>query len=153
MTMMSVRRIFVDTNVLTRATIDKAPLHGEARAILDKLWDEKVELYISHQVIREYIANATRPQTYSPPLPIQSVLEQVADFRKTFYSLPDSPAVLRKLLELVRKVPVGGKQVHDANIVATMLAYDIEELLTNNIGDFERYQAFIRIIPLVEGTK
>lgn len=150
--MTNARRIFVDTNVLTRATIDAAPLHTEARTLLDQLWDKDAELYISHQVIREYIANATRPQTYSPALPVDGVLEQVEDFRKSFHILPDSPTVLSKLLELVRTVPVGGKQIHDANITATMLANDIEELLTNNITDFERFHAYIRMIPLVEDT-
>jgi predicted nucleic acid-binding protein len=81
---------------------------------------------------------------------MDAVLAQVEDFHKTFYILPDSPAVLARLLELVRKVPLGGKQVHDANIVATMLAYDLEELLTNNVIDFERFQPYIRVIPLVE---
>lgn len=148
--MSSVRRIFVDTNVLTRATIDAAPLHSQARVMLDNLWDASVELYISHQVIREYVANATRPQTYSPALPAGAVLEQVEDFRKTFHILPDSSMVLMRLLELVRKVSVGGKQIHDANIVATMLAYEIEDLLTHNVDDFERYQSYIRVIPLVK---
>src|SRR5258708_38753796 len=106
------RRIFVDTNVLPRATIDTAPLHSEARTLLDKLWDEGTELSISHQVLREYIANATRPQTYSPSLPMDAVLAQVEDFHKTFRILPDSPAVLAKFLELVRNVSIGGKQVH-----------------------------------------
>jgi predicted nucleic acid-binding protein len=144
------RRIFVDTNILTRATIDAAPLHYEARALLDKLWDEGAELYISHQVIREYIVNATRPQTYSPALPMNNVLEQVEAFRKSFYILPDSSTVLSNLLELLGKVTANGKPVHDANVVATMLANDIEELLTNNVKDFERYLAYIRVIPLVE---
>lgn len=122
------RRILVDTNVLTRATIDAAPLHNEARALLDRLWDEGAKLHVSHQVIREYVANATRPQTYSPALPVDAVLEQVEDFRKSFHILPDSPAVLSKLLELVRKISVAGEQVHDTNIVATMLTHDIDEI-------------------------
>lgn len=40
---------------------------------------------------------------------------------------------------------IGGKQVHDANIVATMLAYDIPCLLTHNTRDFERFGEVIRI--------
>ena len=148
--MTNVRRVFVDTNVLTRATIDAAPLHKEALALLDSLWDEGVELYISHQVIREYVANATRPQTYSPALPVGAVLEQVETFRQSFHILADTPVVLSKLLELVGKIAVGGKQVHDTNIVATMLTHDIEALLTNNVTDFERYSDYIRMIPLVK---
>jgi predicted nucleic acid-binding protein len=150
--MTSVRRVFVDTNILTRATTEAAPLHSQARTQLDKLWNEGAELYISHQVIREYIATATRPQTYSPALPVDKVLDQVEDFRKTFHILPDSPAVLSTLLDLARNVVVGGKQVHDANIVAVMLAHDIDELFTHNTVDFERYRAFIRVIPLLENT-
>jgi predicted nucleic acid-binding protein len=150
--MTDVRRVFVDTNILTYATIDAAPFHNEARTYLDKLWEEDTELFISHQVIREYIANATRPQTYSPSLPIDLVLEQVEDFRKTFHVVPDSSLVLSKLLELLRKVSVGGKQIHDANVIATMLANDIGELLTHNTGDFERFQAYVRVIPLAEKT-
>jgi predicted nucleic acid-binding protein len=150
MAMTSVRRIFVDTNVLTRATIDAAPLHHEARTTLDNLWDAGAKLSFSYQVIREYVSNATRPQTYSPPLAMEVVLTQVESFHKSFLILPDSPAVLAKFLELVRKVPVGGKQIYDANIVATMLVYEIEELLTHNVKDFERFQPYIRIIPLVE---
>ncbi len=153
MVMTNGSRIFVDTNILTRATLDVVPLHGEARDILDRLWDEGAELFISHQVIREYVANATRPQTYSPPLPMVAVLEQVEDFRNTFHVLPESPAVLLMLLELLGNVAIGGKQVHDANIVATMLAHDIDALLTHNTKDFRRFQPTIRLISLVEDTE
>jgi len=148
MVMTTARHIFVDTNILIRATIDAAPLHREARLLLDNLWEQKARLVISHQVIREYVANTTRLQTYSPALPIRDVLNQVADFRKTFEVVPDAPEVLHRLLELIRDVAIGGKQVHDANIVATMLAYEIPELVTHNVSDFARFDAYIQITPL-----
>ena len=34
---------------------------------------------------------------------------------------------------------IGGKKIHDANIVATMLAYGIPAILTHNTNDFERF--------------
>jgi predicted nucleic acid-binding protein len=40
---------------------------------------------------------------------------------------------------------IGGKQVHDANIVATMQAYGIPALLPHNTKDFERLGEVIRI--------
>ena len=40
---------------------------------------------------------------------------------------------------------IGGNQVHDANIDATMRAYDIPALLTHNTKDFERFREVIRI--------
>ena len=36
-------------------------------------------------------------------------------------------------------VQVGGRQIHDANIVATMLAHGERRLLTFNAADFRRY--------------
>lgn len=142
------KRIFVDTNVLVYATIDAASLHGLARDTLDQAWEDGHDLVISHQVIREYIANTTRPQTYQPPLPRGAVLKQVESFQKAFTVLPDSDEVLRHLIDLVRQIEVGGKQVHDTNIVATMLAFGIDGLLTHNVSDFQRYSGQISIIPL-----
>lgn len=79
---------------------------------------------------------------------MEVVLEQVADFKKSFVILPDTEEVLNRLLQLIAEVPVGGKQVHDANIVATMLANEISTLLTHNIIDFTRYNTLITILPL-----
>jgi len=40
---------------------------------------------------------------------------------------------------------IGGKQVHDTNIVATMQAYGIPALLTHNTKDFERFGKEVRV--------
>lgn len=47
--------------------------------------------------------------------------------------------VTASLVALIREVPIGGRQIHDANIVATMLAYGERRLLTLNARDFRRY--------------
>ncbi|MCP3668304.1 MAG: type II toxin-antitoxin system VapC family toxin [Gammaproteobacteria bacterium] len=57
----------------------------------------------------------------------------------------DTTAVTEQLIGLLRDHKIGGKQVHDANIVATMQAYDIPCLLTHNIKDFERFGEVIKI--------
>ena len=54
------------------------------------------------------------------------------------------PVVTELLLDLCASAPVGGKQIHDANIVATMLAYGERRLLTLNASDFRRYEDRIR---------
>jgi hypothetical protein len=46
---------------------------------------------------------------------------------------------------LVNKVPSGGKQIHNANIVATMLAFDIPQLITYNVVDFQRFAGLITV--------
>lgn len=55
------------------------------------------------------------------------------------------------MLMLVQQVEVRGKQIHDANIVATMLSGNVTHLFTHNVEDFDRYSAFITAIPLIEG--
>ena len=61
----------------------------------------------------------------------------------------DETAVVRDtLLELLQQYPTQGKQVHDANIVATMLAYKIDTLLTLNVADLKRFGDKIKIISL-----
>ena len=56
--------------------------------------------------------------------------------------------VTLSLLQLLNTIQIGGKQVHDANIVATMQTHGIGQLLTHNVSDFARYSHLITVIPL-----
>jgi len=47
---------------------------------------------------------------------------------------------------------MGGRQVHDANIVATMQVYGITHLLTHNTDDFARFAHLITVVLLQPGT-
>ena len=57
--------------------------------------------------------------------------------------------VTTNLLNLLTTITINGKQVHDANIVATMQAHGIPKLLTHNTTDFARYASIITVVPLV----
>ena len=63
-----------------------------------------------------------------------------------FEVLEDGPNVTEFLLALCRELPVGGAQIHDANIVATMLAHGERRLLTFNAADFRRYATRIELV-------
>lgn len=65
---------------------------------------------------------------------------------RAFEVLEDGPAVTEILISLCREIPVGGKQIHDANIVATMLAHGEHRLFTFNAGDFRRYSNRIELV-------
>ena len=54
--------------------------------------------------------------------------------------------VTASLVALFGEVRVGGSQVHDANIVATMLSYGERRLLTLNASDFRRYGDRIELV-------
>ena len=49
-------------------------------------------------------------------------------------------------MEILGVYPSGGKQIHDANIVATMLVYGIDTLLTLNVEDMKRFADRIKIL-------
>jgi predicted nucleic acid-binding protein len=141
--------LFVDTNVLVNANIATAPLHRAALQELRSLQKAGVPLWISRQVIREYLATLSRPQTFASPQPPQALVSHVGYFLTHFLIAVDGPLVTSNLLSLITSIPIGGKQIHDANIVATMQAQGIRRLMTSNVADFTRFGALIQVIPLV----
>ena len=138
--------MFIDTNVLIHARIREAPEHPIARARLERAVRDSEPLRISRQVVREYLAVLTRPQTWLVPLPREEALASASRLLSGFQVLEDGPAVTDTLLALCREVPVGGSQIHDTNIVATMLAHGERHLLTFNTADFRRYTPRIHLM-------
>jgi predicted nucleic acid-binding protein len=141
--------VFVDTNILVYAAITSSPFYAEAFGQLDAFRQAGVELWISRQILREYLATLSRPQPYTPPLPATTLMADVIRFQSRFRIAEDGPTVTRNLLTLLTSIPIGGKQVHDANIVATMQAHGLRRLLTHNTADFARFAALIQVEPLV----
>ena len=137
--------VFVDTNILVFANTATAPFHAEAQAALRSFAGSEAELWISRQILREYLATLSRAQSFTAPVPAASLCADVLRFQAQFQIAEDGPAVTGNLLTLLGSTIVGGKQVHDANIVATLQAYAIPALLTHNVKDFERFGQVVRI--------
>ena len=57
----------------------------------------------------------------------------------------ETPAVTAYLLALMEPYAISGKQVHDANLVATMQAHGVRCLLTRNEKDFQRFADIIAL--------
>jgi len=92
----------------------------------------------------------TRPNTITVELQQEKIIQAIRNFEEDFIVLNEGAEVTKKLLELTEKVSVSGKQIHDANIAATMLVNGITELLTHNVSDFKRFTPGLTIIPLVK---
>jgi predicted nucleic acid-binding protein len=136
---------FVDTNVLVYSTAAGTPFHERARAALTRLMADD-PLFISRQILREYLAVMTRQQVWGKALSLSEAIADTLVFTQRFTVLEDGPAVWEQLTELGRRYSFGGRQVHDANIVATMLAYGKRRLLTFNGPDFRRFNELIEIV-------
>ena len=138
--------MFIDTNILVNARILEAPQHDIARANLERAFASPEALRISRQVVREYLAVVTRPQSWPVPITREEALEDAGRLLEIYEVLEDGPVVTDLLLDLCDRTPVGGKQIHDTNIVATMLAYGERRLLTLNAADFRRYEDRIELV-------
>ena len=68
--------------------------------------------------------------------------------RSTFEILEDGERVTNVLVALFREFPIAGKQIHDANIAATMLAHGERRLLTFNVKDFRRFGERIELVDI-----
>ena len=140
--------MFIDTNVLVKARFLEAPDHDIARERLSQALQESEPLRISRQVVREYLAVVTRPQSWPVAITREEALEDARRLLRSFEVLEDGPLVTENLLALCREVSVGGRQIHDANIVASMLAHGERSLLTFNISDFRRFEGRIELMGL-----
>ena len=138
--------MFIDTDVLVKSRILEAPDHDIARARLERAFRNQEPMRISRQVLREYLSVVTRPQTWPIPITREEALDDVNRLMGAFEMLEDGPVVTETLIELCREVSVGGRQIHDANIVATMIAYGESRLLTFNTADFRRYGDRIELV-------
>ncbi len=137
--------MFVDTNVLVYARVLEAPNHEPARELLGHAMASDEPVQLSRQVLREYLAVMTRPQAWPVPLTREEVLQDVERLAANFHILEDGPLVTEALVALCRDVQVAGRQIHDANIVATMLVHGVHQLLTFNVTDFRRYEDRIAV--------
>ena len=138
--------MFVDTNVLVNARAVEAPHHDMAQDMLERASLDHEPIRISRQIVREYLAVVTRPQIWSDPLTPDVAIGDVNRMLSDFEVLEDSSAVTETLFDLLRQIPVGGRQIHDANIVATMLAHGERRLLTFNTADFRRFGDYIELV-------
>lgn len=140
--------VFLDTNVLVNASVANALEHEAAvQAILGYTRVGR-DMWISRQVLREYLATLTRGQIFGGPIPVRRLALEVEQFEQRFRVAEDNADVTARLLNLLAQVPAGGKQIHDANIVATMQTYGITHLLTHNVADFTRFSQYITVLPL-----
>lgn len=141
---------FIDTNILVYASDANSPWYRKSNQALKNAINGGVPLFISPQVLREYLSVATRSVTHEKTIPWDKINKNHLRFQRAFKVLPEDIATAQKLGELVQKYHVSGKQVHDANIVATILVHGIQSILTHNVDDFKRYSGLIKVVPLEE---
>lgn len=137
--------VFIDTNILVYASRPSADHHRLSLEALERLAQEGCALWISPQILREYLAVVTRPQHTMAGLPVKTAVDDVKRFVELFNVAEERPAIFQRLLDIVISSPSAGKLIHDAHLVATMVEHGIYRLLTFNRRDFDRFSSIIRL--------
>jgi predicted nucleic acid-binding protein len=79
----------------------------------------------------------------------EALIRDVERFLDAYHVANETEITTTYLLQLVREKSIIGKQVHDTNIVATMLSNGIFTIFTQNKKDFEGFSHLVSIEALI----
>jgi predicted nucleic acid-binding protein len=130
-------RYLLDTNVVLRFANTLDARHSLVVRAIGGLLEQNNECVVTAQVLIEFWVVATRPTTVNGFG--WSVEETKASVDRLLYLFPlleDCSEIFSTWLELVSTNNIKGKQSHDIRLVAVMLAYGVDHLLTFNPNDF-----------------
>ena len=127
----------LDTNVLLRLADAQSPEHAVAEAAIEHLIASQESVFISTQVLVEFWAVATRPESANGlGWSTATTAEAIRALRDQFPLLNEASEVLDRWFELVDRFQVAGKHTHDARLAALLLVHGVRRLLTFNTTDF-----------------
>ena len=133
-------RLFCDTNVLLSAVDRKRRLHAQALHVLNVLPNRGVALHVSGQIVREFLAVCTRPMDSNGlGLSRRDAVRNAEAIVERSTILDENRHVALRLLDVARTTACSGRQLHDANVVATMQEHGLTRLVTGNLGDFRQF--------------
>jgi predicted nucleic acid-binding protein len=142
-------RVVLDTNVLLAATDEGRATHAASLYALERWPASGTTVYTSGQILREYLVVATRPvEQNGLGLSRVDALANVRVMRQRLSLLEENRRVADRLAGLVADIDCSGKQIHDANVVATALAHGISAIATANTADFDRFIELVTIVDI-----
>jgi predicted nucleic acid-binding protein len=141
-------RILLDTNILLRIAHSTDREHGMVRSAVDALADRGYRACFFSQNLVEFWNVCTRPSAQNGlGLSVIETDRRAELIESEMFFLQDDERVHSEWRRLVVDYSVSGVQVHDARLVAAMLAHGVRELLTLNARDFKRYREISALHP------
>ena len=141
--------MLADTGILLRLVARSDPQCALVRGAVRLLRQRGERLVTSPQNVAEFWNVCTRPAGARGGfgLSVADAARRLRIVERLFPILPDSPAAYALWKRLVEDHGVMGVQVHDARLVALMMAHSLTEILTLNAADFARYPSVIAATP------
>jgi predicted nucleic acid-binding protein len=141
-------KVLLDTNVLLRRLEPNHPQCALADGAVAKLQSQRHDIYLVSQNFYELWVTLTRPVTVNGlGKSVAEATATLAQLAATFTVLDDTPDVRTRWFHLVTAHAVGGKNAHDARLVAAMLTHGLTHLLTFNDADFVRFTTITVATP------
>ena len=142
-------RLFCDTNVLLSAVDRKRALNPHALHLLNVLPNRGIELCLSGQIVREFLAVCTRPvEVNGLGLSTRLAVQNVKAILERSTLLEETHGVSERLLRIAHTTRCSGKRLHDANVVATIQEHGLARLVTDNLSDFREFHE-LELVDLV----
>jgi uncharacterized protein len=131
----------IDANVLVYAVNTDAPQHTDSRLLLEVALDPAAALYVTPQILCEFYSVITNSKRTAAAFTATQALQIISDLLELpgLQVLGTSAAAAHNLVQLLKRRPVTGAGVFDLQIVATMLANDVQRIYTFNVADFAAF--------------
>jgi len=152
MTIGAGEHVFLDTNVLLCASDRSRQQHSDALKLISMAPAGGIHLFVSGQILREYLVVATRPMDQNGlGMTPREALDNIERIAERTGIIDENRQVAKRLRKLVSQYALHGKRMHDANVVATMTSRGIETLVTENRRDFDGIDQ-IQIMDIAQAT-
>lgn len=132
--------LLIDTNILVYAHNQDSPFHKKCLALITAVLEGQLRGILAQQNLLEFFSiitdkkRITKPLT---PLKAQELLEYY--LRVPFRIITPNNMSIQIFSTLCRKNKIKNGQAFDAYLVATMLSYQIKNIVTINVKDFKLY--------------
>ena len=137
-----------DTNIWLRLVQPASPQHTLAVEALAVLLVRGDTVALTAQNLIEFWSVASRPVAANGlGWSIAVVDQEVERLLAQAALLEDTPAIFPHWRTLVTTYGISGRRVHDARLVAVMLAHGITHLLTFNDDDFRSFREIVVVTP------
>lgn len=143
---MTTNRVLIDTNVLVYMASSDSPLHIAAFERVYALEQSGCELHVCPQVLREFYGVSTRAAPHGYAVDRSQALAHMKFFASRFSLLIEDVKCWNKLTGLLHNHSLPGKVVYDASLVALMLRYGLNKILTEDLDDFAFFKDRIQAI-------
>lgn len=142
------RTYLFDTNIWLRAVQRESPHHTLAVNALAALLARGDAISLTAQNLIEFWSVASRPtEANGLGWPVATARQEIDRLLAQFPLLEETPAIFAHWRQLVADHQITGRRVHDARLVAVMLAHGVTHLLTFNGDDFRAFDEIVVVAP------